>query len=100
MISLCMCLCIIPGLKCQTAEKVINYARISTYQLSLLEVAFANDYYINKTTLMQLIQQTGLNKKRIRNWFINKRTKVRHERIKGTLSTSEYLSTNRYSTYK
>ena len=70
-----------------TARDLTKYlAWLNTSQISVLEEAFvANDWYPNRSTLMQLAQQTGLDEKRICRWFTYRRRYIRCERKKGKI---------------
>ena len=62
--------------------------------MSVLEAAFSQSPFLNKTTLKQLAQQTGLNIPKISNWFFNKRRSTRKKMKKGVLSKCEGTETN------
>ena len=66
-------------------------AKLPARQLSLLKAAFARDCYLNKSTLMQLIQQTGLGRKKILAWFRNRRFSVSRRKKEGPGSSGEYF---------
>ena len=42
---------------------------LNSTQMSILEAAFADNRFLNETTLMKLAQKTGLDKQRIHTWF-------------------------------
>ena len=66
-------------------------ANITACQRSVLEAAFVNSCYLNRTTLKQVAEQTGLGEQIITGWFRRKRNVIRHQRKKGTLSLCEYI---------
>ena len=76
----------IPGELCK-------HAKLTTRQLFLLEAAFSNSYYINKTTQIHLAQQTGLCERSIRSWFNRKRSKIKPVRMERTLYLCKYVHT-------
>ena len=67
--------------------------QITACQWSVLEAAFVNSCYPNKTTLKKLAEQTGLCEQKIFGWFKRKREKIRHQGKEGTLSMCEYIHT-------
>ena len=73
-----------------TGGRVNTYSKLNARQLSALEAAFASDCYLNKFTLMQVIQQTGLGKNKIMSWFKARRLSVRRGKKEGPVPTSEY----------
>ena len=68
-----------------------KYPTLNTYQKSVLEAAFAENYYLNRTKLKQLAEQTDLAERKILRWFARQRTNLRHGRKEGTLSPSECI---------
>ena len=90
----CVCVyvfCIYTNAAKATGGGVIHYSFLDIRQLSVLEAAFANDCYLNESRLMQLIQQTGLGRKKILCWFNDRRRSVRHGKKEGTVPISEYF---------
>ena len=68
-------------------------------QKSVLETAFSNNCYINKTMLMHLAQQTGLCEQKILNWFQCKRARVRRESEEETIAIREYIYSYMYMSW-
>ena len=63
--------------------------RLNISQISLLEEAIANFTFLNNITLMKVIQQTGLTKQRVINWFSGRRRLVRTGKISGSIFESK-----------
>ena len=74
-----------------TPTEVSSFSRIDTHQKSVLETAFSQKLYLNKTTVEQLVQETGLSKGKVINWFSYKRKILWRQKRKGALSMGEYL---------
>ena len=74
-----------------TGGRVNHYSTFNSIRLSVLEAAFAKDSYLNKSRLMQVIQQTGLGRNQILCWFRSKRHRVKHGKKEGTVPISEYF---------
>ena len=80
----------------KTGREPRKYLIVNLRQKSVLEAAFANNYYLNKTTLMHVAQETGLCKEQIRVWFQNRRSCIRRARNKGTISIRECICIPNY----
>ena len=82
-----------------TAGELNKYLRrINTSQKSVLEAAFANNYFPNKTMLIHVAEQTGLAENVIRHWFRNKRYLTRCERKEGKISINKEKGNDKMST--
>ena len=68
-----------------------RYSKYNARQLLVLEAAFADYSYVNKSRLIQVIQQTGLSRKKILCWFKHRRAAVRRGKKEGTVPISEYF---------
>ena len=66
-------------------QELSKHSRPNTTQKSVLEAAFASNCYPNKTTFMQVAQETGLFEAKVRNWFMNKRSFKRRDMKYGLL---------------
>ena len=62
--------------------------------MSVLEAAFSQSPFPNQPTLEQLAQQTGLDIRKLRNWFFRKREKTKKKMKKGIKSKEEGTETN------
>lgn len=71
------------------AQAIKKYQTLTTDQVLLLETSFNTTYYPNKTTLKQLVEQTGLTERKISNWFVQKRRQTRASGTKTTISIGE-----------
>ena len=67
---------------------------LNNSQKSVLKAAFTYNCFPNKTTLMQLAQQTGLTKQRVSQWFTTRRSYIRRIRKEGTPSINERYGNN------
>ena len=74
-----------------TGKEPRKYSILIPRQKLVLEAAFANNYFLNKTTLMHLTQQTGLCKGKILRWFKHRRSCIRRASEKGTISVRECI---------
>ena len=72
-----------------TGSQGKNCSRYTPHQRSLLEAAFASNFYPTKTTLLQVAEQTGLGEERVRRWLINKRVRTKRAKMNETLDISE-----------
>ena len=79
-----------------TEQDLIKLSRITAHQKTLLVAAFKDTMSVNKATLAQLVQQTGLSKRRILHWFMRKRNSIRRGITKETLSNGESTSQSIY----
>ena len=69
----------------RTAREMRKCSGLEAHHESILLAAFTFNPYIDQSTLMQLVQQTGLSKQRINFWFKDKRKQLRLTRKEGTL---------------
>ena len=76
---------------CTTAGQLRTCLFVNPSQKSVLEAAFVNNSYLNKTTLMQAVQQTGLCEKEIICWFVTRRAGVGRASKEGTIAIREYI---------
>ena len=88
LVTWCICLCIIAVRTNGTGGEWRNYSKLTTHQISTLVAAFTNNFYLNKTTLMEVALQTGLPKQAILRWFSNKRKRMKRGKIQKALSFS------------
>ena len=77
--------------------------RLTMCQKCALEAAFANCSYLNKFTLMKVLQETGLTKPKVIMWFKDQRKQIRSGKIQGPISLSKHIlymyNTHAYSVY-
>ena len=79
------------------AQELNKYSRISNSQKSLLEKAFNKSYYLSKSMLKLLAQQSGLSEQKIKTWFHNKRQILKCGRRQKLPSISKYASVHAYN---
>ena len=59
------------------AQELKKFSRISSSQKLLLEKAFSKSYYLSKSMLKFLAQESGLSERKINIWLRNKRLKLK-----------------------
>ena len=89
--TFCICSCVIAVQATVKKGDLVRYARLDRCQLSVLKAAFANNCYLSRTTLTQLVKQTGASRTRICHWFTTRRRQIRMGIIEKTVPISEYL---------
>ena len=67
------------------AAKLKTRFELNPNQKSLLEKSFKVQFFPNKTTLKELVTQTGLSEKYVSLWFGHRRFKTRKGTCEGTL---------------
>ena len=70
------------------------HSRFNKSQTAILETAFTNNCYLNRTILLHLTKQTGVETETIRNWFSTKRRRLKKAEKEGTLSTKSKYNSN------
>ena len=95
-VCVCLCLCLYTNPVSDSGEGRRTRSRIHSDQSAVLKAAFAMNRYLSSATLMQVVQQTGLGKKKILLWFKNRRYLIRPGENNGAVSISEYTSNYMY----
>ena len=63
-----------------------NQSKMNEYQKTVLERSFAVQFYLNKTSLKELVLKTGLKESQVQHWFENSRREKRLSKCVGKSS--------------
>ena len=78
------------------SSKNMYSSMLNSTQMSILEAAFANNRFLNESTLTKLAQDTGLDKQRILHAWLMNRIHVGLARIERALTINEKRGSKLY----
>ena len=69
-----------------------RYSKLTSRQLSVLEAAFANSSYLIQSKVLQVMKQTGIERKKILSWFRSRIYKAREGKKEGACEYNVFLT--------
>ena len=66
--------------------------RFTDDEALLLEVVFSYNLYPNRATRQELADKLAVSEKKIRNWFIHKRSKIKREKTRSKELQCKYFA--------
>ena len=93
---MCVCVCVHANAVSAKGTVLSAHRKVNAHQLSVMKAAFDINCYLSNAKLMQVAQETGLGKEKIRTWFADRRSHIRNKRRDLDVLKSEYFCQNVY----